>query len=310
MKKTINYIISGKGRIYFLLKKIIPWSNPIFNWIRFLYLKKKYNFAKDFSVKSYEKKSSDINKNEFSLFSQHGEDGIFNFIFEQIGFSNKKSVEIGFGYHENNSLFLISKFHFKSLLIDGQDYNVNVFNDFNKKYIKSESLAIKKWITKDNINDIISSYVSDKEIDLLSIDIDGNDYWIWKAINCVSPRVVILEYNASLHLHSLTVPYNESFDRTDYSNNPRHSHWYHGASLSALAKLSKTKGYELIGTDKKGVNAFFVRKDLIIENGLDILTVSEAYKPHFGRTNGILTKVPLDSEHQFKEIEYLKYIKV
>lgn len=308
LKKILDYIIAGKGRVYLLAKKIIPWNNFFFNAIRLFYSKKIYNKSTklNFDKKNY----NSLKESEFKLFSQNGEDGIIDFIFHHIGFKSKKSVEIGFGYIENNSLFLITKYNFNSLLIDGQDYNVNVFNKFNRKIIKSNSLAIKEWITTDNINQIISNYIDDSEVDLLSIDIDGNDYWIWESIKCISPRVVIMEYNASFYSHSITVPYDESFDRTKFSNEPRNSHWYHGASLSALEKLGKSKGYSLIGTDSKGVNCFFVKDNEIDKCSIEKVSSKKSFTPHYNRFNGILTKQPMNSREQFEKISDKTYIRV
>jgi hypothetical protein len=97
------------------------------------------------------------------------------------------------------------------------------------------------------------------EIDLLSIDVDGNDFWIWKAIEVIQPRVVVIEYNASLGSHkSLAIKYNPTHSKLNYHP----LGWYHGASLTALTKLAKDKGYALIACESSGVNAFFVRKDI------------------------------------------------
>ena len=113
------------------------------------------------------------------------------------------------------------------------------------------------FVTKKNINQILKKY-SGKKIDLLSIDIDGNDFWIWKAINCVKPRLVVIEYNSFFGpTLSCTIPYNHKFI---WNYEKKRS--YYGASLKALEKLGKQKKYILVGVDKNGVNAFFVRNDL------------------------------------------------
>ena len=93
---------------------------------------------------------------------------------------------------------------------------------------------------------------------MLSIDIDGNDYWIWKAINCIKPRLVVIEYNSFFGPKiAATVQY-----KTKFIWDHRNKKSYYGASLKALEKLGKKKGYNLIGVDTNGVNAFFIRKDL------------------------------------------------
>lgn len=120
--------------------------------------------------------------------------------------------------------------------------------------------ALCAFLTVENLADTITGAGVPAGLDLLSIDVDGVDYWLWESLTCVSPRVVVIEYNASFGPHrSITVPYESGFDRVE--KHP--STFYHGASLSALAKLGAKKGYSLVGCDSNGVNAFFVRNDLI-----------------------------------------------
>jgi hypothetical protein len=97
-------------------------------------------------------------------------------------------------------------------------------------------------------------------VDILSIDVDGVDYWLWRAATAISPRIVIIEYNASFGPEaSVTVPYEPEFDRTEKGVNGH----YHGASITALARLANQKGYVLLGCDRAGANAFFLRADLL-----------------------------------------------
>ena len=125
-----------------------------------------------------------------------------------------------------------------------------------KKKIKNLKL-LNIFITKKNINKILKKNCG-KEVDLLSIDIDGNDFWVWKSINYIKPRLVIIEYNSFFGpTLSCTIPYNHKFI-WDHKNKRS----YYGASLKALEKLGKQKKYTLVGVDGNGVNAFFVRDDL------------------------------------------------
>jgi hypothetical protein len=97
------------------------------------------------------------------------------------------------------------------------------------------------------------------EIGLLSVDIDGNDYWVWEAIDVVCPSVVVVEYNSRFGPEkSVTVPYDARFVRS----RAHHSTIYYGASLAALCLLGKRKGYSFVGCNKGGNNAFFVRSEL------------------------------------------------
>jgi hypothetical protein len=118
--------------------------------------------------------------------------------------------------------------------------------------------VIERHVTREGIDDLLVDAVGGGEIDLLSIDIDGNDLWVWEAVEGVRPRIVVVEYNGTFGPErSVSVPYDPDFDRM-----ARHpSGWYHGASITALARVGARKGYVLAGCDSNGVNAFFVRED-------------------------------------------------
>lgn len=175
-------------------------------------------------------------------YSQNGEDGMIHAIFAMIGTTNKTFVEFGAEDGiECNTRYISKHKGWKGLLMDGNHDNpaLNLHKEF---------------ITAENIESLFATYNVPKEFDLLSIDIDGNDYWVWKAIERYAPRVVIVEYNACIPYEpSVTIPYDPLFqwDKTDY----------YGASLSALVSLARSKGYVLVGVDPNGVNAFFVRDD-------------------------------------------------
>jgi hypothetical protein len=201
-----------------------------------------------------------INLFDRKVFSQNGEDGIIEMIFRKIGTTDKFCVEFGVNDgHECNTRYLIEKKGWNYLHMDGGSYK-KTYTDIKKEFITAE-----------NINKLFKKYKVPKEFDLLSIDIDFNDYWVWKALKGYKPRVIIMEYNASIPPNeSKTVPYsaNRVWDGT----------MYYGASILALEKLGKIKGYSLIGCDKKGINAFFVRNDLI-DGCFAKKTAEESYKP-------------------------------
>jgi len=180
-------------------------------------------------------------------YSQNGEDGIIHAIFAKIGSTNRFFVEFGVEDGVECNTRYLSKHHsWRGLLMDGSNEN--------------ESLNLhKEFITAENIESLFEKYDVPNKFDLLSIDIDGNDYWVWKAIIHWQPRVVVIEYNACIPaLPSVTMPYKSDFmwDKTDY----------YGVSLGALEKLGKEKGYTLIGTDRNGVNAFFVLNEFMEGN--------------------------------------------
>ena len=196
---------------------------------------------------------------EFQVFSQRGEDWIINYIINKIEITNKIFIEFGVEtYTEANTRFLLFNNNWSGLVIDGSTENIN----FIKKdiiYWKYDLVAINSFITKDNINNLINSYVKTQDIGLLSIDIDGNDYWIWESIDCINPRVIVCEYNSVFGSEKkVTVPYKTDFVRSKEHN----SELYFGASLAAFCDLAEKKGYDFIGTSSAGVNAYFVRKDL------------------------------------------------
>ena len=210
-----------------------------------------YNNQKQF-VKS-------LDEVEFQVFSQRGEDGIIQYIVNKIEIPNKTFVEFGVEtYTESNTRFLLFNNNWSGLVIDGCKKNIN----FIKKdliYWKYDLVAVNSFITKENINTLISDYTKNQDIGLLSLDIDGNDYWIWDSINCINPRIVVCEYNSAFgSSRKVSVPYKSDFVRSK----EHYSDLYFGASLGAFCDLAEKKGYDFIGTSSAGVNAYFVRKDL------------------------------------------------
>lgn len=193
--------------------------------------------------KSIKSRKDSINYFENKIYSQNGEDGIIEYIFSLIGTTNKFFVEFGVSDGQMcNTRYLFEKKGWYGLMMDTREKN--------PAYIK------KEFVTAKNINILFKKYEVPENFDLLSIDVDGNDYYIWKAISNYNPRVVIIEYNAS-------IPYNESRVIEYYPDFKWDGTDYFGASLLALQKLGKSKGYTLIGCDNNGINAFFVRDELI-----------------------------------------------
>lgn len=218
---------------------------------------------------------------EVQVYSQNGEDGILLYLFSLIGVENRTSVNIGCGGWTSNTLNLIKNFGWKGFEIDGSEKAIEVTKSHYIRELKSSQLTrvefMRKWITRENINDILEQTGIDQDFDLLSVDIDGNDYYIWEAITTFKPRLVVMEYNAFLGPdRSISVIYDDSFDRKKKHS----STWYMGASLKAFQKLGRRKGYELVGCESNGVNAFFVRKDLLNER-IPTVSPEEAYYPHF-----------------------------
>jgi len=217
--------------------------------------------------------AKNINDAEFKVFSQRGQDGIIQYLINKININNRKFIEFGVEtYVEANTRFLLLNNSWDGLVIDGSIKNINYIKKDLRIYWGQKLIADQSFITKDNINHIIKSKGFDGEIGLLSIDIDGNDYWVWKSINCVKPFIVICEYNALFgYKKEVVVPYAENFQRKE----AHYSQIYYGASLAALNSLAIKKGYALVGTDSSGTDAFFVRNDLV--NNFTVLSVEEAF---------------------------------
>ncbi len=207
-----------------------------------------------------------------SIFTQNGEDGIVEEIFKRIKTTNKYFVEFGVhGVKNNSSLLLIRDWG--GLWIGGDKNGEKIIKDKFKQVLDKGRLKHSAtWITKDNIENVFKENHVPSEFDFLSIDIDGNDYWIWKAITQYAPRVVCIEYNATFPPDiSWIMEYNpsHSWDQTSYF----------GASLKALEILGKEKGYELIGCDFSGCNAFFIRKDQDLKMFDSPFTSENHYEP-------------------------------
>jgi hypothetical protein len=217
----------------------------------------------------------------FKVFSQTDEDGLLLYAFALIGTHNKTAVEICAGNGiECNSANLIINHGWNALLVDGNEKAVETGIQHYRKhrwtYVYPPTFR-HAWITRDNVNALIIANGFDGEIDLLSIDLDGVDYWIWEAITACNPRVVVVEYQDIIGPErALTVPYSHDFNAwihpmTDGIPN------YFGASLPAFVKLAARKGYRLVGCNHLGYNAFFVRRGLC-EDLLPEVPVSHCFR--------------------------------
>jgi hypothetical protein len=201
-----------------------------------------------------------ISETGFRVFSQFEEDGKLLFIFSIIGMENKIFIEIGSDDGVNsNSANLYFNFGWHGLFIDSSQKNINRGKNFFSKYphpwyFKPTFVCAKA--TRSNINELIENAGFKGEVGLLSIDIDGNDYWIWDAIHIIEPKVVIIETNNEFGLNNIVVPYNANY--TFPGKHPV----YHGASPVAMQKLFNKKGYRLVGANELGFNFIFVKNGL------------------------------------------------
>lgn len=205
------------------------------------------------------KESTLLSDFEFKVFSQWGEDGIIQYLIYKIEIPNKTFIEFGVqDYTESNTRFLLINDNWSGLVIDSAKSNIS-FIKGDDIYWRHDLKAVHSFITRDNINQLIAQNIKEKDIGLLVIDIDGNDYWVWKAIDAVKPRIVVCEYNGIFGCeHFITIPYDEKFSR----GKKHYSNLCFGVSLPALCFLAEEKGYVFVGCNSNGNNAFFVRKDI------------------------------------------------
>jgi hypothetical protein len=197
---------------------------------------------------------------EFRVFSQWGEDGLIDYLINLVAIDQPVFVEFGVeDYRESNTRFLLVHRSWSGLVFDSSAGNVaRIRNDplFWRHNLKAE----QAFVTRENINRLLAEQGLSGDIGLLSIDVDGNDYWIWEAIDVIRPGIVIIEYNARFgRERAVSVPYDPGFVRTV----AHYSGIYYGASLRALWQLGKGRGYALVGCNSAGNNAFFVRRDLL-----------------------------------------------
>ena len=214
-----------------------------------------------------------LSRHGYRCFSQFEEDGIVDEIFRRIGSPSRYFVEFGVGEGlENNTIALLLA-GWRGLWIEADSKLEQRIRAGFAEPIKSRQLSLLgEFVSAENIEEILAREGVPEELDLASIDIDGNDYWVWKAMRRFRPRVVVIEYNASLgRTASVVRPY-EPRGCWDGSTG-------FGASLAALEALGRDKGYSLVGCSIAGVNAFFVRSDLVGARFLEPFTAEMHYEP-------------------------------
>lgn len=261
--KIYNWILIKSGIYKFrdqitdnITGSIIDHISYVNKGIQILMMQKYKECLKDNIILSFD----DV---EFRNYSQNGEDGILLYIFSIIGTTNKKCVEIcaGEGIYCNCANLIINH-GWTGLLFDGNKELIMKGQDFYSKHLDTRlypPTLVHAWINAENVNDLIASHNFEGDIDLLSLDIDGVDYWIWKAIEIIQPRVVIAEIQAIWGSEkSVTVPYDPDFTAGFFNG----FGIYSGASLPAFIKLAKNKGYRLVGCQRYGFNALFLRNDV------------------------------------------------
>lgn len=241
----------------------------------------------------------------FKVFSQTDEDGILLYLFALLGTERRAAVEICAGNGiECNAANLIVNHGWTALLVDGNADRVAKGLEFYRTNPATRIYPptfVQAWITRDNVNEVIRRSGFAGECDLLSLDLDGIDYWIWEAITVVEPRVVVVEYQDILGAErALTVPYSDDFDAWKGPLAEDGTPNYCGASLPAFVKLAARKGYRLVGCNRLGYNAFFVRAGLG-ERELPAIPVAQCFTH---------PKVRQGMRERFPSVAHLPWVEV
>jgi hypothetical protein len=239
----------------------------------------------------------DIAARRFRLWSQNEEDGIILALLEHAGVTDRRFVEIGSGRSGGNAALLAYECGWSGLMIDVVP---EAIDSLRARFRHNPGVVgVAAAVSPDNINQLLTEHGFTGDVDLLSIDIDSYDYWVLEALEAVSPRVLAVEYNAGFGFErAVTIPKNQSLHGA-----PKH---YHGASLAALEKLARRKGYRLVVCDPTGVNAFFLREGVAPE--VPGIAVSQAFRPGIDRWS--LNEAPLPGDAALTAIGNLPLVEV
>ena len=216
----------------------------------------------------------DITARRFGLWSQNEEDGIILALLEHAGITDRRFVEIGSGQSGGNAALLAYECGWAGLMID---IVPEAIEKLRIRFGHNPSVVgVVAAVSPDNINQLLTDHGFTGDVDLLSIDIDSYDYWVLDAMTVVSPRVLVVEYNARLGAErAVTIPKHAMLDQIPKD--------HRGASLAALDKLARSKRYRLVVCDQTGTNAFFLRHDVAPD--VPSVSVANAYRPAIDRSN-------------------------
>ena len=262
IKKIRENILILIEKNFFNLYKIIIIFGGFIRFFNKINRKKKYT--------KFSSNLDKINDFEYQITSQNNEDGIINHIFDILKIDKLNFMEIGFDYYQNNSLAVLKRCN-KGLFVDGDNKKAIILRNVLKLFYPATKITVQNALVDiDNINQIKEqNFNNQEEIDFLSIDVDGIDYYLLKEIN-FKPKLICIEYNFWFGKDlSCAVPYKKNYSLDSLSN-------YVGASLKALTELANSKGYHLIALDSACVNAFFIRDDL--KHNFEILDPEKSFK--------------------------------
>ena len=209
---------------------------------------------------------------EFRVFSQFGEDGILQHLLAHVPMGQRRFVEFGVeDFREANCRYLIEVEPWEGLVLDGDPELMRKLEVQHVHWLRTLR-GRSAFVTAENLNQLLQDEGFVGDLGILSIDIDGNDYWVWQALAVASPRIVVIEYNSVFGRdRAVSIPYHPQF----YRRTAHHSWLYQGASLAALVHLGSRKGYAFVGSNSAGNNAFFVRNDVM--GALRPLSAAQGY---------------------------------
>lgn len=221
------------------------------------------NQGKILSTLNSQKNTTKLSDYEWKIFSQWGEDGIIDFLVSEVSIVNKTFIEFGVeNFSESNCRYLLMKSDWNGFVIDSSQKNIKKLK--NSYYFwKYDLQTFVAFIDINNINELLIKSGFERDLGILSIDIDGNDYHILNKIDCFDPRIIICEFNPVFgNDRKITVPYDPKFYRTK----EHHSNLYFGASINALRSLLTKQDYTLVGTGMQGGNAYFIKNSLMTDH--------------------------------------------
>ena len=221
------------------------------------------NQGKILSTLNSQKNATKLSDYEWKIFSQWGEDGIIDFLVSEVSIVNKTFIEFGVeNFSESNCRYLLMKSDWNGFVMDSSQKNIKKLK--NSYYFwKYDLQTFVAFININNINELLIKSGFDRDLGILSIDIDGNDYHILNKIDCFDPRIIICEFNPLFgNDRKITVPYDPKFYRTK----KHYSNLYWGASINALRSLLTKQDYTLVGTGMQGGNAYFIKNSLMTDH--------------------------------------------
>jgi hypothetical protein len=288
-------------------------------FIKILYFFKKLNFldyherillnqGKILSNFNRDKKFVKLSDYEYKIFSQWGEDGIINFLIQEISINNKTFIEFGVeDFSESNCKFLLMNSDWSGFVIDSSVKNINRLKS-SHYFWKYNLQALCAFIDKDNINELLRKSNFDKDLGILSIDIDGNDYHVLDSITYFDPRIIICEFNPIFGTDKkISVPYDSKFYRTK----KHYSNLYWGASINAFIFLLNKREYTLVGTGMLGCNAYFVKNSLLTDHLRIMSKKPFNFNFNFRESRDVKGNLNfLTSEQRLKEIENMPVLNI